>query len=91
MKLGHAGTPVNKIADKKGKETSRRQERMLASPYQDLFLKIIDVIHEKWNTEWNENDGYSMKANQMLGHGKKIIGVERRKLLPTGSERAIHY
>ena len=29
---------------------------MIACPYQDLFLYIIDIIHQKWNAEWNEKN-----------------------------------
>ena len=29
---------------------------MMAFPYQDLFPYIFDVLHEKYNTEWNEKD-----------------------------------
>ena len=53
---GHAGIPGNEIADKKAKEASRRQEEMIACPYQDLFPYINDVIHQKWNAEWNEKN-----------------------------------
>ena len=33
----------------------------------------------------------SRKSNQIPGHGKEIIDVERMKLLSTDSELAIHY
>ena len=33
----------------------------------------------------------SMKSNQIPGHGKKMVDVERMKPLPTDSEPAIHY
>ena len=29
---------------------------MIAWLYQDLFPCIIDAIHQKWNTEWNEKN-----------------------------------
>ena len=48
---GHAGIPGNEIADERAKEASRRQEEMIACPYQDLFPYINDVIHQKWNAE----------------------------------------
>ena len=33
----------------------------------------------------------SKKSNQILGHGNKIVDVERMKLLPTDSELTVHY
>ena len=53
---GHEVIPGNEIADIKAKEASIRQEEMIACPNQDIFPNIIDVIHQKWNTEWNEKN-----------------------------------
>ena len=51
---GHAGNPGNENADKKAKDSSRRQEEMKARSYQDLFPYINDAIQDILNTEWNE-------------------------------------
>ena len=53
---GHSGVPGTKIAHKRVKEVSRRQEKITACPYRDLFPYINDAIHEKWNKAWNEKD-----------------------------------
>ena len=42
-----AGIKGNKIADKKDKEASRRQEEMITYPDQDLFPYNNDAIYEK--------------------------------------------
>ena len=54
---GHEGVPGNFNADKKkATEASRRQEEMIASPYQNLFPYNNDSIYEKLNTAGNDND-----------------------------------
>ena len=53
---GHAGIPGTEIADTKAKASSRRQEEIIACPYQDLFPYDNDAIHQKWNAEWNEKN-----------------------------------
>ena len=42
---GHAGIPEDEVADKKAEEASRRQEEMIACPYQDLLTYNNDVLH----------------------------------------------
>ena len=44
------------MRNKQAKEASRRREEVIACPYQDLFPYINDVIHEKWNVEWNKKN-----------------------------------
>ena len=36
---------------------------MTACPNQDLFPYINDAIHDKWNTEWNENNDKLKEIN----------------------------
>ena len=54
--LGHAWVPGNEIADKKAKESSRRQEEMMTCSY--LFSYFTEAIHGKWNAEWNEKKNW---------------------------------
>ena len=55
---------------------------MIAWSYKDLFPYINDVIHQKWNIEWNEKkyklkeikpDTRSWKENNRLGKDETVI------------------
>ena len=85
----HAGIPWNEVADKKAEEASRQQEETIACPYQDIFWYLVDAVRENVTQSGMEKVTSWKKSNQVPGHGKKIIDVERMKLLSTGSELAI--
>ena len=42
--------------EKETHKASRRQEKLIPFPYQNLFSYINDAIHQKLNTEWNQRN-----------------------------------
>ena len=65
---------------KRPKKHRDSKKKMIVCPYQDLFPYINDVIHQKWNNEWDKKKD---KLKEIKPHRKDETVINRLRAVHT--------